>query len=264
MPESRAPTALTLPAGMRVTRAVQVLLSVLPAQQPAQGWTQALAEVALQAQGVQVNRVTVYRALDRLAEAGLLDGKRVTTSWWLAAHLQALAPGCRVEPDFMVLADPPLTTAGAAFAQTDLMLQLLRRRVSPEIADRVSKALLLDRRQLQSPFVIPAILVQGNALVSRLTAQIEKALPQLTSVKALAASAGMSERTLSRHVHKATGHSTRQLIQRVQLNKARALLEAGQYSVEEVATQVGYQDPTALRRLMRRLLNATPRQLRQH
>lgn len=199
-----------------------------------------------------------------LHAAGLLDGKRVTTSWWLAAHLQALAPGCRVEPDFMVLADPPLTTAGAAFAQTDLMLQLLRRRVSPEIADRVSKALLLDRRQLQSPFVIPAILVQGNALVSRLTAQIEKALPQLTSVKALAASAGMSERTLSRHVHKATGHSTRQLIQRVQLNKARALLEAGQYSVEEVATQVGYQDPTALRRLMRRLLNATPRQLRQH
>lgn len=35
-----------------------------------------------------------------------------------------------------------------------------------------------------------------------------------------AASVGMSERTLSRRVHKATGHSTRQLIQRVQLNKA--------------------------------------------
>lgn len=198
-----------------------------------------------------------------LHAAGLLDGKRVTTSWWLAAYLQALAPSCRVDPDFMVLADPPLTTAGAAFAQTDLMLHLLRRRLSPEIADMVSKALLLDRRQLQSPFVIPSVLVQGNALVSRLTAQIEKSLPELAGVKALAASVGMSERTLSRHVHKATGHSTRQLIQRVQLNKARALLESGQFSVEAVAAQVGYRDSTALRRLMRRLLNATPRQLRQ-
>ncbi|NMZ77276.1 helix-turn-helix domain-containing protein [Pseudomonas nitroreducens] len=197
-----------------------------------------------------------------LQAAGLLDGRRVTTSWWLAPHLQALAPDCRVDPDFMVLADPPLTTAGAAFAQTDLMLHLLRQRLSPEIADAVSKALLLDRRQLQSPFVIPAVLVQGNALVSRLTAQIEESLPDVASVKALADSLGMSERTLSRHVHKATGHSTRQLIQRVRLNKARALLESGQYSVEAVAAQVGYQDPTALRRLIRRLLNTTPRQLR--
>ncbi|MFJ7788082.1 GlxA family transcriptional regulator [Pseudomonas sp. NPDC096925] len=198
-----------------------------------------------------------------LHAAGLLDGRRVTTSWWLAPHLQRLAPGCRVDPDFMVLADHPLTTAGAAFAQTDLMLHLLRRRLSPAIADAVGKALLLDRRQLQSPFVIPAVLVQGNALISRLIAEIEKSLPELASVKTLAANVGMSERTLSRHVHKATGHSTRQLIQRVQLHKARALLESGEHSVEAISTLVGYQDPTALRRLMRRLLNATPRQLRQ-
>lgn len=199
-----------------------------------------------------------------LHAAGLLDGRRVTTSWWLAPHLQGISPHCCVDPDVMVLADPPLTTAGAAFAQTDLMLHLLRRRLSPGIADAVGKALLLERRQLQSPFVVPAMLAQGNALISNLTAQIEASLPQLPSVKALAARAGMSERTLSRHVHKATGHSTRQLIQRVQLNKARALLETSKYTVETIAERVGYQDATALRRLMRRLLNATPRQLRQH
>jgi len=69
---------------MRATRAVQALLSVLPAQ-PEDGWTEALVETALQARGVQVNRVTVYRALDRLAEAGLLqrmvDSQRLTRYW---------------------------------------------------------------------------------------------------------------------------------------------------------------------------------------
>lgn len=199
-----------------------------------------------------------------LHAAGLLDGRRVTTSWWLAPHLQVISPGCCVDPDVMVLADPPLTTAGAAFAQTDLMLHLLRRRLSPGIADSVGKALLLDRRHLQSPFVIPAMMAQGNVLISNLTAEIEESLPHPPSVKALAARVGMSERNLLRHVRKATGHSIRQLIQRVQLNKARALLETSKYSVETVAEQVGYQDATALRRLMRRLLNATPRQLRQH
>ncbi|MDM3886058.1 AraC family transcriptional regulator [Pseudomonas sp. BCRC 81390] len=120
------------------------------------------------------------------------------------------------------------------------------RRLSPAIADAVGKALLLDRRQLQAPFVIPAVLAQDNALISRLTAEIENSLPEPASVKALAASVGMSERTLSRHVHKATGYSTRQLIQRVQLHKARALLESGEHCVEAVAAQVGYQDATAL------------------
>lgn len=45
----------------------------LLAQQPAQGWTQSALETALHAQGVAVNRVTVYRALDRLTAAGVLE-----------------------------------------------------------------------------------------------------------------------------------------------------------------------------------------------
>lgn len=198
-----------------------------------------------------------------LHAAGLLDGRQVTTSWWLAPQLSSIAPNCLVDPNVMVLCDPPLTTAGAAFAQTDLMLHLLRRRLSPELADYVGKALLLDGRQLQSPFITPALMAQGNTLVANLTAYIEARLPHPPSVPMLAAHVGMSERTLSRHVRKATGLPTRHLIQRVQLNRARALLETSRYSVESIAEQVGYQDATALRRLMRRLLNASPKQLRQ-
>lgn len=198
-----------------------------------------------------------------LHAAGLLDGRKVTTSWWLAPWLSSIAPDCIVDPNVMVLCDPPLTTAGAAFAQTDLMLHLLRRRLSPTLADYVGKALLLDGRQLQSPFINPAIMARGNTLVANLTAYIEACLPHPPSVPSLAAYVGMSERTLSRHLRKATGLSTQYLIQRVQLNRARVLLETSRHSVESIAEQVGYQDATALRRLMRRLLNASPKQLRQ-
>lgn len=197
-----------------------------------------------------------------LQAAGCINGRRLTTSWWLAHHLQLMNPNCHVNPDFMVVSDPPITTAGAASAQTDMMLHLLRSRLSQEIADWVAKALLMDRRQLQSPFVVPAMMVQGNELITRLTALIEESLPSLPRVQALAATVGMSERTLSRHVQKATGHSTQKLIQRVQLHKARALLESGDHCVEAIAEQVGYQDATALRRLLRRLLHVTPSQLR--
>lgn len=100
MTKPSTPT-LTLPAGMRATRAVQALLSLLPMQPPA-GWTEALVEVALHDQGISVNRVTVYRALDRLTQAGLLqrtvNAQRIThyfvvdaTAPTASAHLECTA-----------------------------------------------------------------------------------------------------------------------------------------------------------------------------
>ena len=84
---------LVLPAGMRATRAMQALLRVLP-NQPEGGWTQASVEGALRVQGVAVNRVTVYRALDRMVQAGVLqctvDSHR-TTRYWIAARSPSAA-----------------------------------------------------------------------------------------------------------------------------------------------------------------------------
>lgn len=61
-----------------------------------------------------------------LQAAGLLAGRRATTSWWLAALLQRLEKRCTVDADRMVLEDCRVVTAGAALAQTDLLLYLLR------------------------------------------------------------------------------------------------------------------------------------------
>jgi transcriptional regulator GlxA family with amidase domain len=52
------------------------------------------------------------------------------------------------------------------------------------------------------------------------------------------------------------------LIQAVRVNRARVLLETTKMSVEQVAEQIGYTDTTALRRLMRKITKATPRQFR--
>lgn len=64
-----------LPAGMRATRATRALARLYEAR-PDVALSEAEAETALAAAGVPVNRVTVYRMLDRFAAAGLLH-KRV-------------------------------------------------------------------------------------------------------------------------------------------------------------------------------------------
>lgn len=56
---------------MRATRATLAVLALWD-QRSDRLWSEADVEAALHAQGIQVNRVTVYRLLDRLAHAGVL------------------------------------------------------------------------------------------------------------------------------------------------------------------------------------------------
>lgn len=197
-----------------------------------------------------------------LQAAGALAGRRVTTSWWLAPQLQQIEPRCTVAADRMVCVDGPVTTAGAAFAQADLMLHLLQSRFGEPLAALLRRLMVIDARQAQAPYAVPALLASGNALVARLTERIESALPAPPSMAALAREFAMSQRTLARHVRAATGKTPLALLQSVRLNRARALIEGSKLSIEQVAAQVGYGDPTALRRLMRRMAGATPSRFR--
>lgn len=197
-----------------------------------------------------------------LQAAGLLAEKRVTTSWWLSPLLHRMEPACTVDADRMVIEDGKVITAGAALAQMDLMLHLLRTRFGLALADAVARFLLINARQAQAPFVVPAVMSMGNELIAQITAHVEAALPDMPTIADLAARFCLSERTLARHVQAATGRSPLALLQSVRLNKARMLLENSKLPVSEVAARVGYGDATALRRLMRKSTGATPRQFR--
>ena len=197
-----------------------------------------------------------------LQAAGLLVGHTVTTSWWMADTLRRLTPGCRVDADLMVAQSGSVVTAGAALAQTDLMLHLLRTRCSLALADRVARVLLISERQAQADFVVPAMLSNGNTLMLQLVKRIESALPNPPSVATLADELAMAPRTLARYVQAATGKSPLALIQSVRLSRARHLLENSRLPLDQVAAHVGYADATALRRLTRKLTGNSPGRLR--
>lgn len=197
-----------------------------------------------------------------LQAAGVLTGRRATTTWWLAPELTRIDASIHVEANRIVCIDGPVMTAGAAFAQSDLMVHLLRQRFGAQLADAVSRVLLLHERTEQSRFVMPALLASGDALVMRLTRRVESRLPDIPSVAQLAAELCVAERTLGRHVRQATGMGTLELIRSIRLHRARSLLQGSRMNIDQVAAEVGYQDATALRRLMRKAGNTSPRQVR--
>ncbi len=197
-----------------------------------------------------------------LAEAGILEGRTATTTWWLADGFRRRYPGVHLDERRMVVRDGSLLTAGAAFAQLDLMLSLLGDLVGLRVAGLSARYLVIDRRPSQARYMIASHARQHDETIAAAERWIDDHLAEPLTVSALAKRWAMSERTFARRVRAATGLSPIRLIQRRRLMMATHLIETTKASIENVATQVGYRDATNLRRLIRRDLATNPSGLR--
>jgi transcriptional regulator GlxA family with amidase domain len=197
-----------------------------------------------------------------LASAGLLDGRRATTTWWLAPLFRKTFPAVALDASAMVVADGKFTTAGAAMAHINLMLALVARLASPDLADRCARYMLLDRRGSQSPYMSLAMLCTGDEKVAKAEAWARTRLADGIGVAELGAAAGLEPRTFARRVRRTTGLTPVAFLQRLRVEQASELIETTALPIEEIAWRVGYGEPSTLRRLLRRHKGATPRQMR--
>ena len=193
-----------------------------------------------------------------LGAAGLLNGRRCTTTWWLGTHLQGLFAGCHVSPDAMVVEDGRVWTAGAALAQIDLTLGLVERLATPALAQETASRLLVERRPSQSPFAMASNVVGQNALAQQFEALVQATLANQPSLEHIAQKLGVSTRTLDRRIRAATQLSPMRLAQRIRLRTAIELLQNTRLSHAEIAEQVGYNDAASLYRLIVRHTGMRP------
>ena len=196
------------------------------------------------------------------AEAGLLERRTVTTTWWLAGSFRERYPGITLDERRMVVRDGHVLTAGSAFSQLDLMLAVLGDLVGVRVADLCARYLLIDRRPSQARYMMASHAQQHDPAVAAAERWIDDNLAEPISVSELSKLVAMSEKTLSRRMKAATGLSPIKLVQRRRLMMATHLIETTKISIEEVAARVGYRDSTTLRRLIRRELDTSPSGLR--
>jgi AraC family transcriptional regulator len=92
---------------------------------------------------------------------------------------------------------------------------------------------------------------------------IEAHIAEDISLSKLAAQLKLSQSHFSSLFRKSSGLSPYQFLIRERVNRAKKLLLIGDLSIADVANAVGFYDQSHLTRHMRRLLNVSPRQLRQ-
>ena len=196
-----------------------------------------------------------------LAEAGLLDGRRVTTHWVACDHLARCYPRVDVDPDPIFVRDGRVSTSAGVTAGIDLALALVEEDMGREAARPFSRHLIVFLRRPGNQAQFSAQLASQTArreplreLQSWITEHPDGAL----SVEALAARARLSPRHFARAFRAETGTTPGRYVDRVRLEHARRLLEESTDGVQEVARASGYVTPEAMRRAFVKALGTAP------
>lgn len=197
-----------------------------------------------------------------MADAGLLNGRKATTSWWLADLFRSRFPAVFLDDTKMLVRDGPYLSAGAAFAQLDLVLAIITEVMGHVIAHLCSRYLLIDKRISQARYMMQTHSSHSDPIVLRAELWIDTHLSEPINISRLANEMAVSNKTLARHILLATGQPTIKLIQRRRAIRASHLIETTSISLDAIASQVGYQDSTALRKILKREFGLTPSAMR--
>jgi transcriptional regulator GlxA family with amidase domain len=195
-----------------------------------------------------------------LAEAGLLDGRRATTHWHFARNMQRRYPKIAVEEDRIFTIDGPIWTSAGMSAGIDLALALLEHDLGTEIARVVAKMLVVYHRRAggQSQYSTLLDLDATSDRVQTALAYAKEHLSNPLSVDALANAAFLSPRQFSRLFREETGQSPAKAIERLRVESARLMMEAGRFSAEEIARKNGFGNRERMRRSFVRAFGQSP------
>ena len=196
-----------------------------------------------------------------LAESGLLDGERATTTWWLAPMFRQRYPRVRLDESNMIVSSGRCVTAGAALSHVDLALWLVRQR---EPGDRRAHRQVSDHRLAAVAVGVRARRPPGARRPDRaaVRAWARARLADGFSLDDAARAVGASKRTLARRMQSVLGKSPLAYVQSLRVERAVHLLKTGGASVDDVAAQVGYADGVTLRALLRRRLKVGVKAIR--
>jgi len=200
-----------------------------------------------------------------LAQAGLLDGRRVTTHWSACDTLARLFPAVEVDADPIYVRDGNVWTSAGVTAGMDLALALVEHDHGGELALAVARQLVLftHRPGGQSQFSAQLAVRRAEREPLREALAFVAEHPEADlSVPALARRAAMSVRTFARAFRHEVGTTPAVFVQRSRVEAARRLLETTDRTVDDIARACGFGTVETMHRAFQRTVRTTPGQYR--
>jgi len=210
--------------------------------------------------------VTVCTGAFLAAEAGLLDGCRVTTHWAFAGRLAREFPAVDVDPDpIFVRSSDTVWTAAGVTAGIDLALSLVEDDHGTAVAQTVARLLVLYLRRPggQTQFAAPVWMPRAKRTSIRKVQDAIEAEPGGShSIGELARRATMSPRHFTRVFTDEVGEAPGHYVERIRTEAARRQLEETDDTVVAIAARCGFGTAETMRRNFIRRVGVSPDQYR--
>jgi transcriptional regulator GlxA family with amidase domain len=195
-----------------------------------------------------------------LAETGLLSGKSCSTHWLFANEFRSRYPDVDLEDEKIVTEHNGLYSSGGGNSYWNLLLYLVEKYTSREMAILAAKFFVLDiDRNSQSPFsIFKGQKVHNDAEIVKVQDYIEANYQEKITVDELCDRFGIARRTFERRFKKATNNTVLEYWQRVKIEAAKRQLEVSRKTVGEVMYEVGYNDTKAFRDIFKKVVSMSP------
>jgi transcriptional regulator GlxA family with amidase domain len=201
-----------------------------------------------------------------LAEAGLLDGRKVVTHWRSCEQLAREFPEVKVDPEPLFIQDGAIWTTAGITAGIDLVLALIEEDHGAALATRVARRLVVymrrpgGQKQYSEPLALQSV---SAAPYQRLIQQIANAPTAPWMIEHMASAAGQSPRTFHRKFAAATGQTPAEAVEKVRSELARTLIHTTDLRLDQIAERTGFRSETTLRRALIRQFGVGPREMRE-
>lgn len=195
-----------------------------------------------------------------LADTGLLDRRVATTTWWLEQQFRERYPDVDLQMRPAVTESDRLVCGGAHATFWLQAVRILTHFAGKAIALQCARSMLIDLTQTTQTPLQPLIGDQthNDPLIHKAQNWLQDRMTDAVRMSDLAQQLAVSERTLIRRFNAVLGHSPLTYLQHLRIDTARALLEAGDLSIEQIALYVGYSDVSSFSRLFRKRVGLTP------
>jgi len=193
-----------------------------------------------------------------LGQAGVLDGRRCTTTWWLHQTFKQRFPKAHPVWGTAVEEQDGIITTGGPLSWIDLALHVIKCLAGPEVAKLAADISVADSVSLPQLIYAPRGFINATDPLLLQAEQIVRHSNPGLSATELAVALNLSERTLHRRIKGITDESPKEFITRVRIETACVLLDVPGTSVKQVAQKCGYKDESSFRRAFIQLTGKTP------
>ncbi len=197
-----------------------------------------------------------------LAEAGLLNGIEATTHWAYSSVFSQRYPQVHMRRERILVPAGEghrIITAGGASAWGDLLLYLVSRIAGADEARRIAKLYLIEpRAQGQMCY---ASLAAGRQHTDQLVADAQiwaaENYDHRNPVQTMAHLSRLSPRSFLRRFRQATGQAPLDYVQTLRIEEAKQMLETSDATIDDIAADVGYGEPSSFRATFRKHVGIT-------